>query len=280
MRLLILAAFAGAAFGQAPDVTDIMARVAANQDRSQALRKEFVYHQKQFLRMVRGSGKVAREERREYVVTPKEKGVGKDLTHFEGKYEQKGKYVSYDRPGYQYKDMDIDGDLIDDLSDDMTNDGESTDGIGRGLFPLTAKEQAKYRFKLLKTELFHGRNVYRVAFEPKPRVKGEPGDGGFWKGEALIDAEEHQPVMVQTKMAPKIPMAVRVLLGTNLTGLGFSVSYQKFGDGVWFPVSYGGEFAVRAVFFYKRTISVSMVNSDFRRTDVQSNVAYAGEEAK
>jgi hypothetical protein len=73
-------------------------------------------------------------------------------------------------------------------------------------------------------------------------------------------------------------MAVKILLGTNVKGLGFSVAYQKFADGVWFPVSYGGEFEVRAVFFYKRTISVSMTNSDFRRTDVTTKVAYAIED--
>ena len=73
-------------------------------------------------------------------------------------------------------------------------------------------------------------------------------------------------------------MAVRILLGTNIRGLGFSVSYQKFADGVWFPVSYGGEFEVRAVFFYQRKISVAMTNSDFRRADVTSNIAYAIED--
>jgi hypothetical protein len=40
----------------------------------------------------------------------------------------------------------------------------------------------------------------------------------------------------------------------------------------------GGEFEVRAVFFYKRTISVSMTNIDFRRFDVTTKVAYAIED--
>ncbi len=43
-------------------------------------------------------------------------------------------------------------------------------------------------------------------------------------------------------------------------------------------MSYGGEFEIRAVFFYKRTFTVAMTNSDFRHTDVTSNVAYAVEE--
>ena len=56
------------------------------------------------------------------------------------------------------------------------------------------------------------------------------------------------------------------------------MTYQKFEDGVWFPVSYGGEFEVRAVFFYKRTISVNMTNAEFHRTNVNSNVTYLANE--
>ena len=124
-------------------------------------------------------------------------------------------------------------------------------------------------------EKFHGQPVFRVSFEPKPH---QDSDDSVWKGEALIDAAEYQPVLVTTNMARSLPLAVKILLGTNIKGLGFSVSYQKFADGVWFPVSYGGEFDVRAVFFYKRTISVSMANTDFRQTDVNSNMAYATED--
>jgi len=82
-------------------------------------------------------------------------------------------------------------------------------------------------------------------------------------------------VRLETSLAGKIPALVKVLLGTDIKGLGFSVTYRKFADGVWFPVSYGGEFEVRGLFFYKRKISVSMRNSDFRKTDVNSTVVYA-----
>jgi hypothetical protein len=264
----ILAAVAGA---QTPDVQTIMERVGHNQALAVAERQEFTYRQKQLLKMNRGNGRVAREEHREYGMTPKVHGVAKELLHFEGKYESKGKYFAYDHPGYSYKDMDIDGDLIDDLSNDMTDDHGSRDGIGVDLFPLTTEQQAKYQFKLLASEQYRGRDVYRVSFEPKP----QQGIGeSAWKGEAIIDAAEFQPISVHSTLAMKIPRAVKVLLGTDIKGLGFSVSYQKFEDGVWFPVSYGGEFAVRAVFFYKRTISVNMTNTEFQRTHVNSNVTY------
>ena len=276
MKLIAsFAVLAVAAAAQAPDVQTIMERVGRNQAQAVEQRKEFTFHQKQLFRLHRGSGKLAREENREYDVAPNGHGVSRELIHFAGKYEYKGKYVDYVRPGYKYKGMDVDGELIDGLSEDMTNDKSSRDGIGGDLFPLTTEEQGKYNFKLLAAEQYRGRDVYRISFEPKPR---QEFDEAAWKGEALIDAAEFQPVWVQSKLAFRIPLAVKTLLGTDVKGLGFSVTYQKFEDGVWFPVSYGGEFEVRAVFFYKRTISVNMTNTDFHRTNVKSNVTYLANE--
>lgn len=261
------------AAGRPVDVAGIMARVAANQQSAHDVRLNYVYRQEQTIRMRRGNGKLAREQRAEYVVTPGKKGVEKQLAKFEGKYQFKGKYVPYDQPGYTYRDLDIDGDLVRDMAQDMMNDQKSRDGIGHDLFPLTAEEQKKYDFRLVAREGYRGRSVYRVAFQPKAHADLDCDEA--WKGEALIDAEEYQPVLVTTEMAQKVPTAVKVLLGTDVKGLGFSVTYRKFADGVWFPVSYGGEFEVRGLFFYKRTISVAMQNSDFRKTGVTSTVVYA-----
>jgi hypothetical protein len=270
---VVMAALTSSASGPT-DVAGIMARVVANQEAARDARQYYVYRQEQVVRMRRANGKVAREQRAEYVVAPGKQGSEKTLAKFEGKYEFKGRYVPYDQPDYRYKGLDIDGDLIQDMAQDMMNDGKSRDGIGHDLFPLSAEEQCKYEFRLVGREVYRGRAVYRVAFVPR---RGAPHDEDdtLWKGEALIDAEEYQPVTVETSMAEKIPLAVRVLLGTDIKGLGFSVTYRKFDDGVWFPVSYGGEFEVRGVFFYKRKISVAMQNSDFRKTDVKSTLVYA-----
>src|SRR5437867_13076047 len=92
MKLLLTFSLGAAAAGQAPGVDEIMARVAHNQTRSAEARKQYTYHQKQLLRFNRGNGKIAREERREYDVTPAPRGFLKELAHFEGKYEYKGKY--------------------------------------------------------------------------------------------------------------------------------------------------------------------------------------------
>jgi hypothetical protein len=269
--LLIIAAATGCALAQTADVREIMSRVAANQARTQEMRRQYVYTQKQTLRLVRGNGRIAREERREYVVTPGAQKVKKHLAKFEGKYESKGIYTSYDKPEYHYKGVDIDADLINSLSEDMTNDQKSRDGIACDLFPLTGEEQSKYNFRLVGEEKYRGHDVYRVAFEPSAKKHEFEGD---WKGEALIDRGEYQPVLITTKLAWSIPLAVKILLGTNIKGLGFTLSYQKFDEGLWFPVSYGGEFDVRGLFFYKRVMSVALTNSDFHKLDVNSTVAY------
>ena len=253
-----------------PTVDQIMARVAENQARAQDMRRAYIYNQKILASFHRTSGKLAREEKLEYLVTPTPAGVEKKLTHFEGKVQRNGRVISYDEPGKELKDLDIDGDLIRDMVNDMTADKESKDGIAHDLFPLTAKEQAKYDYTLEGKETYRGRPVYRISFRPKPHQE----EGADWKGEALIDAAECQPVMVTTKFATHIPMAVKVLLGTDIKGLGFSVSYEKFDNGLWFPVSYGGEFHIRAVFFYARNMSISMVNSGFTRAKVSSKIAY------
>ena len=277
MKLILLAATAAMAAAQTPEIEQIMSRVALNQAKSHDARKDYVYNQKQLLRMIRGGGRVAREEHREYTVMPKERGILKELTRFDGRYELKGKFITYDKPAYHYKGLDLDSDLIDSLSKDLMDDGDGKDGLSPDMFPLTYHQQLKYDFRLVKTEQYRGRPVYRVEFEPKPKMK-HMEDGAVWKGEALIDTEEYQPRKVATRLAWKMPLAVKTLLGTNVSGVGFNVAYEKFADGLWFPVSYGGEFEFRAVFFYKRTMTISMVNSDFRRADVNSKIAYAIED--
>jgi hypothetical protein len=246
-----------------------MSRVGENQTRAQEMRRSYVYNQKVLARFHRSNGKLTREEKLEYVVTPTASGVEKKLAHFAGMYERHGQTLSYDEPEREIGGLDIDGDLIRDMVKEMTDDQETKDGLAHDLFPLTAKEQAKYIYTLEGKEVYRGRPIYRIGFRPKPHE--EDAD---WKGEALIDAEECQPVTVSTKFATKIPMAVKILLGTDIKGLGFAVNYEKFDDGLWFPVSYGGEFHVRAVFFYARNMSISMVNSGFTRANVSSKIAY------
>jgi len=263
---------ATAARAQEP-VEQIMAKVAANQDRLQEMRSAFVYHQDLLIRFKRGNGRTAREELREYTVTPGANNSRKSLDWFTGRYEKDGKLTEYYDPGYNYKDVDIDGDLINDLADDLANEKQSRDGIACELFPLTTPEQKKYSFTLQGAEEYRGKGVYRITF--KPRKEEWSGDDGTpWTGEILVDIQDYQPVFVSTHLAKGLPVVVKTLLGTNLKGLGFKLTYDKFDEGLWFPVTYGAEFELKAVFFYRRKISIALNNSGFKHAQVETKVSY------
>jgi hypothetical protein len=247
-----------------PSVQQIMARVAANQDRGEKARAEYVYQQRIRVATHRTNGKLAREETTDYLVTPTPDGTKKELKHIEGRYWHKGKYLEFHSEPVPEPDS-LDGDLVHDFRDDLSND-RSKDGLGRDLFPLTSEEQKKYRFELAGEETVQGRKVYRVSF--RPLEKNEL----TWAGEALIDAADFEPVRVYTKLSRKIPLLIRTLLGTDLPGVGFNVEYRRFDENVWFPVSFGSEFRLRILFVINRDIAVSLENSAFERAKVQSKI--------
>jgi hypothetical protein len=272
--LLLAAGSALAVAEQKEPVESIMARVAENQDRALELRSAYVYNQDVLIRFFRGNGKLAREEHREYTVTPGPKDTVKTLLNFRGKYEKGGHYIEYAEPGYEYKDLDIDGALMDSLADDLTHDKQSRDGIAVDLFPLTSKSQAGYLFTLEKKEEYRGREAFRVSFKPALMDDDHVFDETPWAGLILVDAIDYQPVLVTTHLAKGLPLLVKTVLGTNLRGLGFKISYEKQDDGLWFPVNYGGEFELKAVFFYKRKMAIALRNSGFQHVRVDTNVTF------
>jgi len=266
LRSALVIAVAAAAAGQQAQTADaIMAKVAASLEAGAHSPWCSVFQQTVLVRMRRANHKLSREERSEFTVTSCAKGFEKKLTRFAGKYAGKDGMVAYDHPHFHYKGLDLDGDLVSELADGFTNDPKSRDGIGKDLFPLTPDEQKKYEFNLAGKETLHGRDVLRLSFCPKPHAEDAP-----WCGEVLVDAAEFEPVLITTHLAHNLPFLVRTLLGTDLKYLGFSVAYQRAGEGAWLPVSYGGEFEVRAVFFFKRGISVSLANSGFKSVDARS----------
>ena len=263
-----------------PDAADIMARVAANQDRSEAERAHYTYIQ--HAHVTSRSGKTIRcEETTDSRVTPSPTGSAQQLLKLDGRVLVKHKYVAYNQPmkhsdhgpgdqqgadvGLGLGDNNFDRELAEDLRHGLTQ-SKTRDGIGKGLFPLTSIAQADYSFRLIGRERMNGRNVFHLTFVPKE------GTDGSWKGDAYIDAGAYQPVVVRTAMAHNIPFAVRTLLGTSLPGLGFTVIYAPQPGGIWFPVSFGTEFKLHIFFFFNRQITLSAENRDFEQTHVNSKV--------
>ena len=272
MKITLLAFALLPALVRAQSADEIMARVAENQTRAETARAGFVYRQDVLVRMQRSDGKLAREEDREYTVTPEPDGVNREMVHFAGKYGVKGKEFPISEPGEHYQDHDFDADLANSLADDFGGDDKSRDGINLDLFPLSAKKQKHYTFKLAGQENYRGHEVYRITFQPRP--KPEDNDGTPWAGEALIDKTDLAPVLITTHLAHGVPLVVKTVFGTNLQQIGFKVTYEKFDDNLWFPVNYSGEMKVRLLFVYARTISMGLQNSGFQKADVRSAIVF------
>jgi hypothetical protein len=246
----------------------IMARVAANQDSSEKLRKEYVYRQHVHVVSKKPNAKQMREETTDYHVLPTPDGTGKQLLLLTGRYWHGGQYIDF--TGEPVPDADsLDAGLVKDFRDDLAN-SDSKDGLGRDLFPLTTQLQEKYEFRLIGEETQQGHSVYHIGFGPKDKKDFD------WAGEAFIDAVDFQPVRVFTKLSRRIPFIVRTLLGTDVPGIGFDVHYQRLADGVWFPTSFGTEFRLHVLFFLNRDISISLENTEFERTHVKSKIEVIG----
>lgn len=271
IAFFVLCAVAGAAAQSALSAGEIMARVAANQDRAEQLRSKYVYQQHVHVVSKLTNGKLMREETAEYDVTPTSDATSKKLTSRTGQFWAKGKYVPLDANTEHDEDGNLDAELTRDFVTDLLND-KSKDGLGRNLFPLTTARQQQYAFQVIGETEQDGRKAYRLAFRPKDDNDID------WAGEALIDKEEFQPILVFTKLSKKLPLLVRGVLGTDLPGVGFNVHYRRQQDGVWFPVSFGTEFKLKVLFLMKRNIALSLENRNFKKTHVDSEIKVIGQE--
>jgi len=161
-----------------------MARVAANQDTSEAERTHFLYVQHAHVTSRKGST-VRCEETTDTRITPTATGSDQQLLKLDGRLLYKHKYLTYThlpsakstgRAGADQDDINIgldddktiDRQIVEAMRNDLTN-GKSKDGINAGLFPLTSKTQATYSFKLIGRENRNGRDVFHIAFQPKEK---------------------------------------------------------------------------------------------------------------
>ncbi len=287
MRLfpvLLLSIVPVASRAQQLTAADIMSRVAANQDRSEAARTHYIYVQ--HAHTLSRKGKTTRcEELTDFRIIPTDKGSDQKLLTLDGRLLYKGKVLHYtqlDAHASNVKDDDslhigvigkdddpMDLDLVENMRHNLTADN-SKDGIGTGLFPLTSKLQADYIYTLAGRGPIDGRDCYHIAFVPRDK------DDYGWRGDAWIDTKAFQPVLVHTTMARNIPFAVRTLLGTSVPGLGFTVTYAPqpadTTDALWFPITFGTEFKLHVLFFFNRTIVLDVRNRDFEQTHVHSTI--------
>ena len=266
---------------QEPNSNAVMARVAANQDQAEAERARYTYVQHADVSSRKGH-KILCREITDNRVTPTTTASGQQLLTLHGTLWLNGRYVTYQHPLSKTlqpgetreitleNDEDTDVDLVENTRDNLTNT-KAKDGFHAGLFPLTSKAQADYEYHLIRREPMNGRSTWLVHFRPKDK------SDFAWEGDAWIDTTAYQPVLVRTRLSRGVPFLVKTMLGTNIPGLGFAVTYAPQPDGVWFPVTFGTEFKIHVLFFFSRQITMDIQNRDFQKTHTDAHIVDATE---
>jgi hypothetical protein len=266
-----------------PGAGEIMAKVAANQDQSQADRAHYVYVQ--HAKMVSRRGKtVMCDEITDYRVTPSAKDSHEQLLKLDGRLWSHHQYEHYTALLEQKGDSGVeikkdgsggegdhdaisitiggdsaDREIVENMRQNLMHD-DSKDGLTARLFPLTTEDQKDYAFQMIGRERMNSRDVFHIVFRPKDK------NDYAWKGDAYIDTTAFQPVLVTTGLSRRVPFAVRTFLGTNLPGIGFTVTYAPQPDGVWFPSTFSTEFKIEVLFFFRREIILDAQNREFEKT--------------
>jgi hypothetical protein len=192
------------------------------------------------------------------------------MVKLEGNVIEGKKEIPYSDPKFRIKKMDIDGELTDSFAHDLlwSKNGKVD------WFPIHKDNLDHYVFTLDGTEKYRDYDVWRIRYRS---AKGDWDDDGCWGGEALIERNQFQPVLVTSSWDCKVPLAVKALLGINVQHIGAKITFRRFDNNVWFPVSCGGEMKLRIFFMYARTIAFSGSADDFRKADVQSSIQFEGE---
>jgi hypothetical protein len=174
LRLLVFLLTVGISFGQSVPpgarkerlaVDAIMTRVADNQDRSDALRKQYVCRQRVHIVTGKPGGKVMREETAEYDIVPTATGIQKQLKLLTGRYWYEGKYQDFKGEPIPAAES-WDADYIRDVRMCLTGE-KSRCALAPQLFPLTSEEQRKYDFRLMGQDILRGRDAYTTLVSPR-----------------------------------------------------------------------------------------------------------------
>jgi len=256
-----------------PSPDEILRSAREHQDRSREQQVRWIFDQEVFVRLLRGGGKLAREERRFYRVRPNMQSTDRELTALQGQVVLKGKVHPYFDTDYRHRSMDIDGELTESFSNDLMDkyDPRADRGDDDSVYPLSKRMLEGHDFTFHGRDEYKRRSVFRFTFQPKPKNSPERG---FWEGEILIDTASLAPVLIITHQAKGVPLVVRTLLGSNVRQLGYRLEYTERDDGTWFPSIYSAEFSFRILFGYARRVAMMSRNSNFLRASAESSIRY------
>jgi hypothetical protein len=250
-----------------PDLSTLMKQVEANQRTSEAVLKDYLYHEVATEEHLDGHGAVKKTESREYDIfwlngVEVAKLVKKD-----------GKELSPDEKKKEDEEIDKEVAKAKERRTKADSKGEDSDSHGEEKVTFS-RLLALGSFTNPRRVILNGRDSIAVDYTGNPKAKTQNRMEDVMRdvaGTVWIDEEDHTIARIEGHFlnAFKVGggLVVNVKQGTN-----FSFEQRKINGEVWLPVRGKGEGSVRALLFVSFNGRIQMVTSDYRKFKATATV--------
>ena len=243
-----------------------MAKVAANQDRSEQARKQYVYRQHIHVVTRKTNGKLMREETTDYQMVPQADKTHRQLEKLTGKYWDKHKYIEFS-------------------GEPCPRHGQPRCRPGQGHARRPDRTEVERRIRAEPVSVFdeeaarlHASSwlVVRRSKDTMPTASAlrRPTRAEYdWAGEAYIDAADFEPIYVYTKLSRKLPFAVQNACWAPTFRASDTACVTKSSRAeCGFRRLTAPSLRLHVLFFLNREMMVSLDNKDFQQTHVETKI--------
>jgi len=250
-----------------PDITTLMSQVEANERKSEAIRKDYLYSETNVF-----------DERNSHEAIKKTESLDTEVFWLNGVPVQRtlkknGKPLTEDETRKE-------NDRIDEIVRKARERRERADAKGkesdpRGHDELTlARILELGRFSDPRREVMQGRDTIVVDYIGDPKAKTHNYAEGLFRelsGTVWVDEQDRTMVRLEGHFSHDFKIAGG--LGANVKeGTWFKISFAKINDEVWLPAAMEGDGHVRYLLFFKLDGHVQGEVSNYRKFKATSTI--------
>jgi hypothetical protein len=250
-----------------PDIVALMRDVEANQRKSEAVQKDYIYHSSE-----------TRQEFDSHGQTKKTSTAESD--HFWINGVPVRRTLSRDGKSLTADELAKENQRIDQRAADAAAKREHADAQGKETDPRGNEEVTVSRllelgsFSNPRRVQLNGRDTIAVDFTGDPKAKTRDRAEEIIRvlaGTAWIDEQDHVLSRAEGHFFNAFKIAGGLVASVQ-KDTRFTMQLQKINDEVWLPVHFSGQGSFHALLFFGFNGSAEIVNSDFRKFRATSTI--------
>jgi hypothetical protein len=243
-----------------PDVATLMRKVEGNQRASEALLKDYLYHQMETGEEKDGDGGIKKSETREYDIFWLNGVQVRKLTKKDGKElspdEQKKESERIDKEVSKAKERRAKADAA----------GKETDSHGHEEVTVS-RLLTLGKFTNPRRVVLNGRATIAIDYIGDPKAKTQNRMEEVIRdlaGTVWIDEQDNTIARIEGHFTNAFKIGGGMLVSVK-QGTKFSFEQRKINDEVWLPAGGDGEGSFRALLFMNFNGKIRIVDSDYRK---------------